>query len=69
MSSRPFSAASKPSKPGGLPDGAHKGRGEPRRLLCCRPSRQMRERRTAYVLMAFGLLLGGIELFIVFQYV
>jgi hypothetical protein len=29
----------------------------------------MRERRTAYVLMAFGLLLGGIELFIVFQYV
>jgi len=29
----------------------------------------MRERRTAAVMIAFGLLLGGLELFIVLHYV
>jgi hypothetical protein len=31
--------------------------------------RQMRERRTAYIMMFFGIVLGGLELFIVLSYV
>ena len=32
-------------------------------------TRKMRERRTAYVMTAFGLLLGGLELFILLHYI
>jgi hypothetical protein len=31
-------------------------------------NRKMRERRTAYAMMAFGLTLGTLELFILFHY-
>jgi hypothetical protein len=33
-----------------------------------RRNRQMREKRTAYIMMAFGLLLGALELYIVLSY-
>jgi hypothetical protein len=33
-----------------------------------RQSRQMRERRTAWIMMGFGLVLGALELFIVLSY-
>lgn len=64
MSPRPFSSASKSSEAGGI----DATKAKPRQQLR-RPNRQMRERRTAYAMMAFGLLLGGLELFIVFHYV
>jgi hypothetical protein len=33
-----------------------------------RKNRQMREKRTAHAMMAFGLLLGALELYIVLSY-
>lgn len=33
-----------------------------------RRNRQMREKRTAYIMMGFGLLLGALELYIVLSY-
>lgn len=61
MSSRQSSVAPKPSDSNRTPP--------PAVARSVRPSPQTRERRTEYIMIGFGLLLGGLELFIVFHYV